>query len=134
MHMDIDYFKAVNDTYGHDVGDQVLQEISKRFSKCCRKYDTIGRMGGEEFLAILYPCGEKRISLIGNRFRKAICNSPIKIIHNTTNELRITVSIGACFVDKQTETTDIATVLRKADECLYIAKNSGRNCIIAKSI
>lgn len=73
---------------------------------------------------VLYPCGEKRLPLIGNRFRKAICNYPIKIIHNNiTNELKITVSIGASFNDKPSATIDIAAILRKADECLYITKN-----------
>jgi len=134
MQIDLDHFKLVNDTYGHDVGDQVLQEVGKRFGKCCRESDTVGRMGGEEFLAILYPCREKRILPTGNRFRRAICDYPIKIIHDTTNELRVTTSIGACLVNKQSIAIGATAILKKADECLYIAKNSGRNRIVAGSL
>jgi diguanylate cyclase (GGDEF)-like protein len=131
LQFDIDNFKSVNDSYGHAVGDEVLQEVSKRISKRCRNSEAFGRMGGEEFVAVLYPCGKKRAQLVGDHFRKAVCDKPIRITHDTVHELQITTSVGTFSTDESDTEIDIASILKYADQRLYIAKEKGRNCVVS---
>lgn len=130
LQFDIDNFKSVNDTYGHAAGDEVLQEVSKRLNRCCRKSDTFGRLGGEEFVAVLYPCGKDDALQVGDRFREAVCNKLIQITNDTVSELRITTSIGACSSDEYDTKIDIPSTLKRADKRLYYAKKKGRNCVV----
>ena len=116
---------------GIAVGDEVLQEVSKRISKRCRNSEAFGRMGGEEFVAVLYPCGKKRAQLVGDHFRKAVCDKPIRITHDTVHELQITTSVGTFSTDESDTEIDIASILKYADQRLYIAKEKGRNCVVS---
>ena len=124
--MDIDYFKKVNDTYGHQIGDEVIKEFSKVLSQIFRDTDIVGRMGGEEFAAIMINAeldlGFQKAEL----FRKAI--EARKMIFGE-HTVRITVSIGIAELDKETQTLD--SIVNHADDALYEAKRSGRNKTIA---
>lgn len=116
--LDIDHFKKVNDTYGHDVGDYVLKEIVSVVKNNIRKYDIVSRIGGEEFTVILPDTEIDYASTLAERLRKAIeC-------HKFGYVKRVTVSLGvAQYEDKDT----LDTIMKRVDEALYMAKNNGRN-------
>jgi two-component system cell cycle response regulator len=120
---DLDHFKAVNDTYGHFSGDAVLKETARRMSDCVRKYDTVGRYGGEEFL-ILVPASDGPGTMgMAERIRRAIESRPMGI---DQGEISITASFGVA-VCTDDHPHDLPTLLRLADEALYRAKEQGRN-------
>jgi diguanylate cyclase (GGDEF)-like protein len=119
---DIDHFKAVNDTYGHQCGDFILKQVANAALQTFRKTDTVFRYGGEEFAVILTETDIEQSIIPLERFRKTIQTLGLTY---QGKEVDITVSIGACQL-----TSDFATkeeFLQKADEALYEAKNSGRN-------
>lgn len=119
---DIDYFKQVNDTYGHQCGDYILQQISNAALQTFRKTDTIFRFGGEEFMVILTETDIEHSIIPLERFRKTIETLGLKYHGEDVN---ITVSIGACQLTKDIPTKEI--LIEKADNALYEAKNQGRN-------
>lgn len=123
--IDIDYFKRINDTYGHDVGDEVLISIADLLIKSTRSQDLISRWGGEEFLILLPETKLKGGIIAGEKIRTRIGNERIKV---KELEISVTVSIGVSeFKDGQT----IELCIKNADQALYEAKNSGRNKVIA---
>lgn len=119
---DIDYFKHVNDTYGHQCGDYILQQVSNAALQTFRKTDTIFRFGGEEFMVILTETDIEHSIIPLERFRKTIETLGLKYHGEDVN---ITVSIGACQLTKDIPTKEI--LIEKADNALYKAKNQGRN-------
>lgn len=120
---DIDRFKAINDNHGHKTGDLVLQKLAAIFKHTLHEAGVIGRLGGEEFAAILPETPAHKAWEIAERLRLAIADT--KISSETDGPLHITVSIGvASLTDAQ---TDMETLLKQADDALYVAKNSGRN-------
>lgn len=126
MLVDIDHFKKINDTYGHQIGDKVLQNVSKIMKKLLRKKDLIIRYGGEEFLiAIDVPTDELAVK-IAERIRKTIENTLIVI---NGDKIRITVSIGITKIDPQKSFEEIFAI---ADQALYEAKKTGRNKVVFK--
>lgn len=125
MVLDIDHFKKINDTYGHPVGDMVLKEVSKRISSNVREMDVICRYGGEEFIITLPNCKINDAFDIGERIRKAISSTPIKI---GNMELNVTISVGVSSYPEITESENKLILL--ADEALYEAKNNGRNMVL----
>ncbi len=123
--LDIDHFKAVNDKYGHNTGDEALVKTVHAIEKALRSEDTLGRIGGEEFAVILPETDLKNASILAERLREAVGNITI----NTPKELlRITVSIGVYQVN--VEQDDIAAALKLADELMYKAKQNGRNRVM----
>ena len=119
---DIDHFKHVNDTYGHQCGDYILKQVSKAALQTFRQTDTVYRIGGEEFMVILTETDIHQCIIPLERFRKTI--ETLFLDFNNQN-INITVSIGACQY-----TSDIKTkeeLIEKTDSALYKAKNSGRN-------
>jgi diguanylate cyclase (GGDEF)-like protein len=124
MLLDIDHFKAINDTYGHAVGDKVLKEISVIIRRTARKGDTFCRMGGEEFLVVcqLGNSDAKSIILFAERLRQQISQQQINIgeIH-----IQITISIGVALKEPGMKSED--HLVNAADKALYAAKNSGRD-------
>jgi diguanylate cyclase (GGDEF)-like protein len=120
--VDLDHFKNINDTYGHLAGDLVLQEVAKRIVASVRAYDSVGRYGGEEFLAVLSGCTARDLYTSAERIRTAIAASPVLF---ERREVSLTVSIGA--VAALPGATAQQTLLAHADAALYRAKNSGRN-------
>lgn len=127
---DIDRFKQLNDSHGHQAGDLVLTEIASRLSSSLRSTEWVGRYGGEEFLIVVYPCDEDSALCLMERIRSNICSRSI-----VTNGGRIqaTISLGAA-VGHNTRRIDAETFVRVADEALYQAKKSGRNRSSVRSI
>jgi len=124
MMIDIDFFKRVNDNYGHLTGDSVLKQVAKILRKSLNEKDTIGRWGGEEFLIILKAKDKNEILAIADRIRK---NIEIDIFdHN----LKITISLGISHINS---INSINEWIQKCDEALYQAKNTGRNKIVFQS-
>lgn len=119
--IDVDRFKSFNDTYGHPVGDRVLQTIARTLSLHLRDTDTYGRWGGEEFIIALMNMNERRLSLVAEKLRALIQNSTIKV---GERELTVTISIGATLV-RPVDTFD--SLLERADDLLYRSKEAGRN-------
>ena len=122
--LDIDFFKSVNDTFGHHAGDMVLIEAAERFSQNIRSNDFIGRQGGEEFLALIDDIEINEITQIAERVRKSIESSVINV---EGTEIKITVSGGIAHSSEKIERDDLINL---ADERLYLAKENGRNRII----
>lgn len=121
--IDIDYFKSINDTYGHMAGDAVLGEIADRLTKSARAHEYIGRYGGEEFLAIISPYDQASATKVAERFRQAIADEPIQADQSL---IPVTISIGVA-AGATEATLDADLLLRHADEALYAAKRKGRN-------
>lgn len=130
MMIDVDYFKKVNDTYGHAAGDCVLKSVSEIIKNEIRDYDIACRYGGEEFFIILPQTNLKEASLVAQRLRKVIEESKMNVreanIHGI-RYLKITVSIGVCAFDSSMTPETFAQC---ADKALYEAKESGRNRVI----
>ena len=122
--VDIDFFKNVNDTYGHDAGDAILQEVANRLNALTRDEDSLIRFGGEEFLIYTTRLKPKQCVEFAERLRENIKEKPI---HYKDIECKITVSIG-CY-PYGTKHKAFAEILKKADEALYLAKASGRDCV-----
>lgn len=115
---DIDHFKAVNDTYGHDMGDAVLIEFTRRVSSGLRSTDIFGRWGGEEFLLILPETSEEGAVVLAEKLRERVAAEPFDIVGE------VTCSIGVSVI---CDDDDEQTLLKRADLGLYRAKESGRN-------
>jgi diguanylate cyclase (GGDEF)-like protein len=125
---DIDFFKKVNDTYGHQCGDYILQNVSNAALQTFRQTDTVYRTGGEEFSVILTETDINQARIPLERFRKTI--ETLNLSYNG-EEIHITVSIGACQFDDFTLSKE--ELIEKTDNALYEAKNSGRNIAIFKN-
>ena len=123
--LDIDSFKAVNDTYGHAVGDEVLKEFAARLRVNLRGMDMTARIGGEEFLGIMPETDLAGAGIVAERLRATIAGKPFKITHPDKDELDITVSIGVALMSSTEMTPD--SMLQVADEALYRSKREGRN-------
>ena len=125
--LDVDYFKKINDTYGHDIGDQVLQKIAEIARKEMRRADILARFGGEEFVALLPETTLEDAIMIAGRLRKNIESNPISI----GNDIKIsfTVSIGVSRLNS--ENINLHALIKEADVALYRAKQNGRNQVIS---
>lgn len=121
--IDIDFFKKVNDTYGHAAGDSVLKQLSETLASSIRDFDVVARIGGEEFGVILRDCSAKRSSEIAERIRRRVESQDFVLSCGT--HIKITLSIGVAVYPATV--ADINMLKEKADEKLYEAKHSGRN-------
>lgn len=127
LFVDLDFFKRVNDTNGHLVGDDVLRSAAERMSSSVREYDHVGRYGGEEFLMVLPNCTAEAAREVAERVRQQIGDKPII---TTPMQVEITVSIG---VSQWRSDQDIRALLHQADIALYRAKHNGRNRVEAEN-
>lgn len=123
---DLDFFKSINDTHGHDAGDRVLQELAERIRMNIRTLDMACRTGGEEFVIVL-PATEVRVAeRIGERLRKAIASKRFNV--GSGGGLAVTISAGIAMLNAAGD--KVEDILKRADQALYQAKREGRNRII----
>lgn len=123
MFIDVDHFKDVNDSYGHDVGDEVLCEVAARLRRCVRVSDTLARQGGDEFVVLL---SEIHFASDVERVAQAMLEGARLPLALRNIELQVTLSIGISIFDPRSEDNH-ETLLKKADDALYKVKNGGRN-------
>ncbi len=124
---DIDFFKSVNDTYGHDAGDNVLREFAARFRRNTRGIDLACRLGGEEFVIIMPDTDLARAVQVGERLRACVAADPFQV--NAETLLRVTASVGIATLERRDDTPE--TLFKRADNALYAAKREGRNRVVA---
>ena len=120
--MDLDFFKRVNDTYGHTAGDEALRSLAETCRRTIRPYDILGRFGGEEFVIVFPDTDLDGLRSLAERLRLAVENTPVPTAAG--GEIRLTVSIG-CTVVRPDDSLD--DLLRRSDTALYESKNTGRN-------
>lgn len=125
--IDIDHFKNINDTYGHDIGDRALKMVSRTLSYSSRVFDVVGRWGGEEFLAIVSHIDAVQLFNVAERLRAMIAQSILELPEGL---IQVTASIGASMAEAG---EDADKVLRRVDRRLYQAKHDGRNRVVASN-
>ena len=124
---DIDHFKRINDTYGHDAGDNVLKEFAARLRRNTRGMDLACRMGGEEFVVIMPETEIARARQVAERVRACVAAEPFRV--NATTQVSITTSVGIAMLERTDDTPE--TIFKRADNALYSAKREGRNRVVA---
>lgn len=125
MLLDLDHFKAINDTHGHDVGDQVLKTVANCLFEFTRHHDIVARLGGEEFAVVAPNMGKSDCAAFADRIREAVG----KLVIRTQNaDLHVTVSIGVAVSQRN---DDLDRFYKRADVNLYHAKHTGRNRVCA---
>jgi two-component system cell cycle response regulator len=128
--MDIDHFKAVNDGFGHDAGDEVLREFAVRLATNVRAIDLPCRLGGEEFVVVMPGASLEDATKVADRIRRDVASQPFPIMGGAES-LTITVSVGVACSTGAADTPD--ALLKRADEGVYEAKSRGRNQVIARA-
>jgi two-component system, cell cycle response regulator len=128
MMFDVDHFKAVNDQFGHQGGDDALRQLADRALRGVRSIDLVARLGGEEFVVVMPETSLQAASMVAERLRRSVAAEPF-LIHATGDRQPITISIGVA-VARSGDTVD--TLLQRADDALYQAKNGGRNKVVTQ--
>jgi two-component system cell cycle response regulator len=126
--LDIDYFKSINDSYGHDAGDDVLREFATRVRKSIRGIDLACRYGGEEFVVVMPETDVAVAAIVAERIRRRVAGEPFAVRHDAT-ALDVTISIGIAALSDPND--NAASILKRADQALYRAKRDGRNRVVA---
>jgi two-component system cell cycle response regulator len=126
--LDIDYFKSINDSYGHDAGDDVLREFATRVRKSIRGIDLACRHGGEEFVIVMPETDMAVAGVVAERIRRRIASEPFAI-QKGSGAIDVTISIGIAALQFADDTAD--AILKRADQALYRAKRDGRNRVVA---
>lgn len=124
--MDLDYFKSINDRFGHSVGDQVLKKVAQRLKKLMRGGDSVYRWGGEEFAALVHAEDKEEVRTFAERLCLQVSEKPIE---SHGHQVEVTISIGATWYDPQ-HPEESEAVFLLADKRLHEAKERGRNCIV----
>ena len=124
--LDIDYFKAINDTHGHDAGDDVLREFSFRIKKSIRGIDLACRYGGEEFVVVMPETDITVATMVAERLRRRVATEPFPI-QDGSRSIEVTISIGISALGRD---DTAANILKRADAALYRAKRDGRNRVV----
>jgi len=132
LFIDIDHFKSVNDTYGHQFGDQVLKQVSQAIQSAIRASDVLARYGGEEFVVLASQPTEKGIEKLAERIRERVAQ---ETFHSADQLVKVTCSIGGAIAIPARNDDQIGQELvAAADECLYEAKRAGRNRVCSRSL
>jgi diguanylate cyclase (GGDEF)-like protein len=126
--IDVDFFKRINDTFGHAGGDEVLKELARRLRATLRQRDSLGRYGGEELLVVMPGLAREDRGNLMDALRAAICATPFLV---GEAEVRVTVSIGVAWMEDDREAPD--DLIRRADAALYEAKAAGRNRVVCST-
>jgi diguanylate cyclase (GGDEF)-like protein len=126
--IDIDHFKQINDTFGHDCGDVALATVANAIKDSVREFDVVGRIGGEEFGVLLPGASEERAASIAERIRRNVFETDLALAGETK---RVSVSVGGVTFD---DDRDVSELLRVADQRLYAAKRAGRNRVIMQQL
>jgi two-component system cell cycle response regulator len=126
--LDIDHFKRVNDTHGHDIGDVVLKEFARRLKRSVRGMDLACRLGGEEFVVIMPETDLDRACQVAERIRSHAATETFDI-GGTGEPLRVTASVGVASLERPGDTAE--AIFKRADQALYVAKREGRNRVVA---
>lgn len=121
---DIDHFKQINDSIGHDGGDVVLKEVTQRIRQSLRFGDVFGRYGGEEFIMALPSCTEEEAIQLAERIRAAVADFPVMY---ADQQVSVTLSIGISMLNSIS--SDVDAAIKQADKALYYCKQNGRNCV-----
>ncbi len=124
MMIDLDYFKNINDQFGHSAGDLYLVEMTKAMQSCLRECDSLGRLGGDEFSVLLVGCDKAQSTYVGLRILEAIQNLKVSW---ELKKLQTTCSVGLCQYEQSLQNP--SEMLRLADLSAYVSKNSGRNAL-----
>jgi two-component system cell cycle response regulator len=130
MMLDIDYFKAINDNYGHDAGDDVLREFAERIRKSIRGIDLACRYGGEEFVIVMPETDLHVAGMVAERLRRKIAGEPFAV-HKGSKRIEVTASIGLSTLEVKGEA--VGDALKRADAALYRAKHDGRNRVASQA-
>ena len=126
--IDVDHFKAINDTFGHDAGDDVLRELALRLRRNIRGIDLACRLGGEEFVVVMPDTTLESAFLVGERLRQCIAAAPF-VAGAQNKAVNVTASMGVAALEYEEDTPDL--ILKRADQALYCAKRDGRNRVVA---
>jgi two-component system cell cycle response regulator len=130
MVLDLDHFKKVNDTHGHDIGDRVIREFADRVRNSVRGIDLACRYGGEEFLVAMPDTEKSAACAVAERLRGEVAAQKL-VINGGRDELQVTVSIGIACTEDGSKDDSPQKLIKRADEALYVAKSGGRNRVIA---
>ncbi len=125
MLFDIDGFKEVNDSLGHQAGDEILKEVARRAGEELRSADVLARYGGDEFIVLIPESTAQQAAVVAERIRKAIAGRGID-----TNARAATITIRAGVSDMQANSDTVEDLIQRADRALYEAKSKGRNCVV----
>ena len=128
--LDIDKFKQINDTHGHNVGDQVILEIAGRLRESVRRHDHIGRYGGDEIMVLLWHTSTEHLRIVADRLCACVSGEPIP---TDAGPLQVTVSAGGASSEDHMDIT-AADMIKVADLALYDAKHQGRNRAVIREI
>ena len=123
--VDIDNFKAINDTMGHSTGDAVLKDVATRLQRTVRELDILGRYGGEEFVILAPQTGLAEACTVADRLRTIVNQAPIPI---ASGSIEVSASFGVAVVDVN-DVGSLSSLLDRADKALYKAKAEGKNCV-----
>ncbi|WP_462325709.1 sensor domain-containing diguanylate cyclase [Desulfoplanes sp.] len=126
---DIDHFKRINDTYGHEKGDQVLRNLARCVRRACREQDVLGRVGGEEFAVLLPETGREQAVAMAERLRQSVeCE---RVTVGEGEVIHFSISVGVTSKNRENQGMDFQTLFTRADALMYRAKESGRNRVVA---
>lgn len=129
IYMDIDHFKNINDSYGHNVGDEILKTFAQRIKDSLRSFDLVARLGGEEFIAILPDITPDLAYSVSERLRRAIAEKPF-VCAAPGGQVDVTCSFGGLVIDfESADPAHYLDIIKRADEQLYLAKHGGRNSV-----
>lgn len=128
--LDIDHFKSVNDGWGHEVGDEVLQEFAKRIRNLTRGIDLVARYGGEEVVVVIPDAAAEEARFVAERIRERVGSTPFGV-RRRSEIVQVTVSIGVA--TRRPGDVTAATIMKRADVALYRAKEEGRDRVIAQA-
>lgn len=124
--LDVDNFKTINDSHGHGAGDDVLRETARRLNANVRTFDTVARIGGDEFVILMPGSGRAEALAAAERVHAGLIGTPVPLANGAP--ISITASVGVAEADVSRD--DVAASLERADEALYEAKRRGRNCVV----